>query len=53
MTVVWFVIWFIWDRIGDREPLLFDPVNFWTGTLIAAIALDLGSRHADLARPRR
>jgi putative ABC transport system permease protein len=29
-----------------NEPLLFDPVNFWTGTLILALALDLGSLHA-------
>lgn len=42
MTFIWFVIWFIWDRIGDREALLFDPVNFWTGALIFALALDLG-----------
>jgi hypothetical protein len=27
--------------IGDHEPLLFNPVNRWTGTLLAAIALDL------------
>ena len=42
MTLVWFVIWFIADRIGDREALLFDPVNVWTGTLLLALALDVG-----------
>jgi len=26
--------------------LLFNPVNAWTGTLILAIALDLGPAHA-------
>jgi hypothetical protein len=37
---------FVFDLVGDDEPLVFDPVNFWTGTLIFAIALDLGSLHA-------
>jgi hypothetical protein len=46
MTVIWFVVWFISDRIGDREPLLFDPVNAWAGFLLLAIALDLGAAHA-------
>jgi hypothetical protein len=45
MTVLWFVIWFVCDRIGDREPLLFDPVNWWTGALLAAVALDLARQH--------
>ena len=42
MTFVWFVIWFSSDRIGDRESLLFDPVNWWAATLILAFALDVG-----------
>ena len=46
MTLLWFVIWFISDRIGDREPLLFDPVNWWAGTLILVAALDLARQHA-------
>jgi hypothetical protein len=46
MTLIWLLIWFVWDLVGDDEPLLFDPVNFWTGTLILAIGLDLGSLHA-------
>ena len=35
-----------------REPLLLDPVNAWTGTLILALALDLGasSRHPGATR---
>jgi hypothetical protein len=40
MTLIWFVIWLIANNVGAREPLLFDPVNVWTGTLILAIALD-------------
>ena len=46
MTLIWFTVWLIADRIGDREPLLFDPVNIWAGTLLLAIAVDLGSFHA-------
>ena len=46
MTLLWFVIWFVSDRIGDREALLFDPVNLWAGTLLLAIALDLARQHA-------
>ncbi|WP_217914870.1 hypothetical protein [Miltoncostaea marina] len=46
MTIIWLIVWFVADRIGDREPLLFDPVNVWTGLLLAAIALDLGAAHA-------
>jgi hypothetical protein len=45
VTLLWFVIWLISDLIGDREPLLFDPVNIWAGTLLAAIALDLARAH--------
>jgi hypothetical protein len=41
VTVLWFVVWLLFDLIGDREPLRFDPVNWWTATLILAIALDL------------
>lgn len=46
MTVLWLIVWFIADRWGDREPLLLDPVNIWTGLLLLAIALDLGAAHA-------
>lgn len=46
MTLLWLVIWFICDISGGHEPLLTDPVNGWTGTLILAIALDLGAAHA-------
>jgi hypothetical protein len=42
MTLLWFLLWLIFDIIGDREPLLFDPVNFWTGALLFALAVDVG-----------
>jgi Fe2+ transport system protein B len=41
MTIVWFVVWLVFNLIGDSEPLAFDPVNVWAGTLLAAVALDL------------
>ena len=41
MTLIWFVIWFVSDRIGDQESLIFDPVNAWAATLVLAAALDL------------
>lgn len=52
MTLVWFVIWLIWNTIGDKEPLTADPVNFWAGALIFAMALDLGGGHARRSRRR-
>ena len=53
MTILWFIAWFIANNIGGHEPLLFNPVNAWTGTLILAIALDLTAAHARSARPKR
>ena len=53
MTLVWLAIWFVFDLVGDNEPLLFDPVNLWTGTLILALALDLGSLRAVPAGRRK
>ena len=50
MTLIWFVVWLIANSIGDHAPLLTDPVNTWTGTLILAIALDLARQHARLPR---
>jgi hypothetical protein len=46
MTVLWFIVWLIANSVGGHEPLLFDPVNGWTATLILAIGLDLGASHA-------
>lgn len=42
MTFIWFVIWLIANEVGAHEPLLLNPVNGWTATLILAVALDLG-----------
>jgi hypothetical protein len=50
VTLVWFVVWLVWNLVGDREPLLLDPVNFWAGALLFAIALDLGGHHATSTR---
>ena len=46
MTLLWFFIWLISNLVGDSEPLTFDPVNWWAGALLFAIALDLSSLHA-------
>jgi hypothetical protein len=46
MTLLWFVIWLVANVIGDDEPLTFDPVNWWAGTLILVAALDLARQHA-------
>jgi hypothetical protein len=42
MTLIWFLVWLIANNVGGHEPLQLDPVNVWAGTLILAIALDLG-----------
>ena len=57
MTLIWFVVWLISNLIGDEESLTFDPVNWWAGLLLFAVALDLSRRHAPpgwrrLRRPR-
>jgi hypothetical protein len=46
MTLLWFFIWLIWDLVGDSESLTFDPVNFWAGALLFAVAVDLAGVHA-------
>ena len=46
MTLLWFVVWFISDHIGDRESLQFAPADVWAWTLLGAIALDLSGTHA-------
>ena len=53
MTLIWFAVWLIANVIGDQEPLTFDPVNWWAGTLLLAIALDLGRQHAMPFTPKR
>lgn len=52
MTLVWLVVWFIFNLIGDKEPLRFDPVNIWAGLLILAVALDLSKQHARMGKRR-
>jgi hypothetical protein len=52
MTLVWLIVWFIFNLIGDKEPLTFDPVNVWAGTLILAAALDLGKQHTRVGKRR-
>ena len=50
MTLLWFIAWVIANSIGDNEPLLTDPVNVWTWTLILAVALDLCRQHTDFGK---
>jgi hypothetical protein len=45
VTLVWFVVWFVFNLVGDKEPLRFDPVNFWAGALLLVVALDLSKTH--------
>lgn len=52
MTLLWLVIWLIANQVGGHEPLLLNPVNAWTGTLILAIGLDLSAAHARRANTR-
>jgi hypothetical protein len=46
MTLIWFVSWLIANNVGGNVPLLLDPVNAWSATLIVAVALDLSASHA-------
>jgi hypothetical protein len=41
MTIFWLAVWLVADLVGDREPLRFDPLNWWAGTLLLTVALDL------------
>ena len=45
VTLLWFFIWFICNLIGDKEPIELAPVNWWAGTLLFAIAVDLSKTH--------
>ena len=53
MTLVSFVVWLVCDLVGDRERLTFDPVNWWAGTLMLVVALDLSRQHAPRHAGRR
>ena len=46
MTLLWFFIWLVCNLVGDKEVLTFDPVNWWAGTLLFAVAVDLAGIHA-------
>jgi hypothetical protein len=52
MTLIWFVVWLVCDLVGDRELLVFAPVDWWAGALLLAIAIDLASVHAVPVRSR-
>lgn len=41
MTLIWFLVWLVADLTGHEQSLGLDPVNWWTATLILALALDL------------
>ena len=51
MTLLWFVVWLICDLVGDKEPLTFDPVNWWAGTLLLVVAIDLSKTYVPSAEP--
>jgi hypothetical protein len=53
MTLLWFVVWLLINTFSSHQPLVFDPVNGWTATLILAIGLDLAAAHAPRVRNSR
>ena len=52
MTIVWFIVWLIANNVGGHEPLLFNPVNAWTATVILAIRTHEDARSHAGARPQ-
>jgi hypothetical protein len=50
LTLLWFFVWLICNLIGDEEVLTFAPVNWWAGSLLFVIAVDLAGVHALKAR---
>ena len=46
MTILWFIAWLITTLFITDAPLTFDPVNWWAGLLLAAVALDLAGAQA-------
>ncbi len=46
MTLIWFVVWLVSNVLGDDAPITFDPVNWWAGLLLFALAVDLAGQHA-------
>jgi hypothetical protein len=53
VTLIWFIVWLASDIFGRPAPLRFDPVNWWAGTLLVAVALDLSGHHATAGKRRR
>jgi hypothetical protein len=53
VTFLWFVVWFIANNIGGSAPLQFDPVNFWAGALLLAIAIDLNRPRPEFGMAKR
>ena len=53
MTILWFIVWLIANNVGGHEPLLFNPVNAWTATLILAAGLDLAAARARVGQKGR
>jgi hypothetical protein len=45
MTILWFLVWFVANLFGDNAPITFDPVNWWGGFLLLAVALDLNKSY--------
>jgi len=45
VTVLWFLVWFVCELVGDHEPLRLDPLNWWAATLVLAVGLDLNRPH--------
>jgi hypothetical protein len=50
VTLLWFFVWLICNIVGDEEVLTFAPVNWWSGSLLFVIAIDLAGVHARGAR---
>lgn len=50
MTLLWFFVWLIFNIIGDEAPLTFDPVNWWAGSFMFVVAVDLAGLQARTAR---
>jgi hypothetical protein len=42
----------VFNLIDQKEVLTFDPVNWWAGFLLFAIAVDLAGVHASGQRKR-
>ena len=41
MVILWLIIYLIVSNGARHGGLVFDPINWWTGTLILAIGFDL------------